>query len=387
MSVNTDCDTNGEKREMSEEPMRDEGRNGEEYSDIDAEILQDFEEELAAEDRARRKKMVFAAAGLFIGVVAVALLAGRWGGGPAVETQVVEPMATGAEPTPEESLEAQIAALAEENRIDEDFRAPGALMNGEPLEPAEEAVAEPESMDEQVAAAVEGEPEPREEGETRTPEPEPAAEENVKETTAITSEPPKPSPQPSQAPPAEEDVRVAALPPSGTPEMEALEEIERIRDRQTRRKGAPYSVMVTATTDAVGALRLRDDLRRRGFDSWISIGKARKSVYRVELGKFGSIREAAGLSGALAEAGFPTRTSYVEGGRVTLVAGAYERESLARSLAERIRSRGFNPAVAHRSGPFDLYIVRVGEYGSRAEAENTEEAMRRAGYTPRGVGR
>ncbi|MGK7345489.1 MAG: SPOR domain-containing protein [Candidatus Nitrospinota bacterium M3_3B_026] len=377
--------------------MRDEGHSDEEYSDIDAEILQDFEEELAAEDRARRKKTIFAVGGVILGVIVVSVLAGRWGGGSSMETRITEPAQEEAEPTAEETLEAQIAALAEENRIDEDFKAPGALMNGEPLEsaaegesaePAEEAVAEPESMDEPGAAAVEEKAEETPAPETEASAMEPAAAEDVKEISAITSEPQTSAPSPSQTPPAEEDVKVAALPPSGAPEKEVLEEIERIRGEQRQRKKTPYSVTVTATMDAVGALRLRDDLRSRGFDSWISIGKARKNLYRVELGEFGSIREASGLSAALAEAGFPTRTSYITGGeRVTLVAGAYEREGQARSLADRIRGRGFSPAVVNRKGPLDLYIVRVGRYESKAEAERTEETMRRAGYSIRGVGR
>lgn len=392
-------DKNGEKGKRIGR-MRDEEYNGEEeYSDIDRELLRDFEDELAEEDRARRKKFIYMLGGLALGLALVLVIASRWGEErpPASPTPLDEEAAVEEESPASKDLDSQIAALKEQNMIDEDFKAPGALVNEEPMAPG--GGEEPEAADEDadVADAIE---------QVETAEEESASEivETLEEEPAAAAEVEEP-----KAEPAELEEEPALLTGAGEPETmhgeaepaepaEAVEKKEKMmaalvtpepqepKPVEKDDKWAPYSVQLLATTDAVEALGFRDDLLRRGFDSWISMGKVKKNVYSIECGEFESIKAASGLSGALSSAGFSTRTSYVKGGsRVTLVAGVYDDGGKAGRLAERIRAAGFPALVKNRRGPLDLYLVRVGRYKSRVEAERALETMKRSGYRTLGV--
>ena len=120
--------------------MKEEGYSGEEdYADVDGELLQDFERELEAEEKARKRKLAYVAVGLALGLALAVALAGPWNGeraGVAVKTPVKEAEKTAPAPV-KEDMDSQLAKLQEQNLIDEDFKAPGALIEDESMAPEE----------------------------------------------------------------------------------------------------------------------------------------------------------------------------------------------------------------------------------------------------------
>lgn len=355
------------------------------YEDLDDELLEDFEKELEIENKAHKKKRILIGVGAVVGLALALYLSG--GGTPAaVDTAANVPAPAApkpAAPSPkapepvaqvpaepevkpvetvresEENLEQQIAALQEHNMINEDFQAPGALMDEGPAQ--DTGAQAPEPKDERAAETAEDDtPKEKELTPAQTaPQAQSApAEPAEKETvTAMVKAPKAPAPAPASKP-------------------EAAQKAE----------SDPYSVEVHAGLDAVAALALRDRLVDKGFDAWISIGKVKKTVYRVEAGKFKSIRQASGLSAKMAESGFETRAAYVDNGKVaTLIAGTFQDRSAAENLQSRIRSAGFSPEVRQKSDSISLYHVRVGRFKSRDEASGAMQSVKAAGFPARGV--
>ena len=143
-----------------------------------------------------------------------------------------------------------------------------------------------------------------------------------------------------------------------------------------------------ATLNSLAALDMRDKLLKKGFDSWISIGKARQNVYRVEAGNFSNIKQASLLSARMAQAGFVTRTTYTNhGSRVTLIAGTYQERRTAEKLKKSISSAGFTARITHKSDSQSLYMVRVGKHKTRQEAAREIKALKNAGIPVLGITR
>ena len=374
--------------------MKEEGYSGEEdYADVDGELLQDFERELEAEEKARKRRLAYVAVGLALGLALAVALAGPWNGeqaGVAVKTPVKEAEKTAPAPV-KEDMDSQLAKLQEQNLIDEDFKAPGALIEDESMTPEEPekdspAVDEP-SDDEEIPITEKKISTAPEEGTTETE----AAQSGGRDS----SEPAQPQEQETieKAPPAK---AVAEFKPS-TESRETKTSKERGKapsasgaieseTQKTEGKWEPFSVQVMATSDGVKAIELRDELMAKGFDAWISTGKVKKRLYRVESGEFKSIREASSLSGALGEAGFASRIAHIKNkSRVTLVVGAFGDRAAAKRLAARVKSARLPARVEDRSGLTDFFIVRVGKYRTRDEADRKAESVKKAGYEVMGV--
>lgn len=316
--------------------------NEENYTESKDGLLEDFESELVADDKARKKRRLL----IFVGVIAGAAI---WfflsskGNDLPPDKKVVQQAKPSEKKEEAENIEQLIAKLHEQNKIDEDFKAPGALMDNKPMEPsALKKEAEPDKAPEPEAVAK--------------IEPEEAL--KVEETTI-----------------EEIDLTEAApLPLSPVAVLASPVAKER------------YSVQVIATMDALTALEERDKLIKRRFEAWISMGKSKQNVYRVESGEFKSIQEASSLSAVMAQAGFVTRTAYIKGGsRVTLVAGTFEDERNAKRLNKRIASSGFPSRISNKPDIHTLYLVRVGRYKSMREAINVKEKVRRAGFPILGI--
>ena len=375
--------------------IEEEYEGEEEYSDIDSELLKDFEDELASEDKARRKKFYFMLGGLALGVVLVLVIAGQLN-----DKSANPPQASNVEKAPSakgDDLDSQLAELNKKNLIDEDFKAPGALVKDEPMEPSVEGQGEekaasaaeeakeptPSEAEPAPTATVENVPEAVQTEETVS-----EAEKSFESATAILEEEPAATTAPSEEagemeakePVAgSEPVKLAAIAPSARTTHKSPKPM-------VEKKDAPFSVQVIATSDAVEALDFRDKLSRRGFESWISMGKVKRNTYSVECGEFSSIKEAAPLSRQLAAAGFAPRTSYINNRtQVTLVVGLFDSQERSIALAERIKAAKLPVRVIRRDAPVDLYHVRVGKYTTLAEAKRSEESVRMAGFETRGV--
>jgi len=147
-----------------------------------------------------------------------------------------------------------------------------------------------------------------------------------------------------------------------------------------------YTVQMISTADALKALETRDRLASAGYQPWIATGTANINVFRVEVGVFGSIKEAAGFSARMAAAGFPNRPAYLAGGsRVTLALGTFTTEDDAARLTRKATSAGYDARLRRVSDTKKLYMVRVGRYQTKGEAHDAMVSIRKGGFIPMGV--
>ena len=149
----------------------------------------------------------------------------------------------------------------------------------------------------------------------------------------------------------------------------------------------PYAIKVIATPNAVQALDRRDKLEALGYKAKITKkGKVRQNLYMVESGSFDSVRSAARQSQRFANSGFQSKVSYVgEKKKVVLSLGSFSNRDTAEKLADRAYKAGFRVKVKKRSEPQDLYLVRVGAYQTKSEAEKAIAQLRRHGFSSIGV--
>lgn len=144
---------------------------------------------------------------------------------------------------------------------------------------------------------------------------------------------------------------------------------------------AGFVLQAVATSDAATAISARDDLAVKGHKSWISIGKPKENVFVVEVGEFASSKDAAPQKDKLEKAGFEPRLAQ-SGGKTALVAGVFQDKAGAEAVAARAKAAGFAPKVVSRKDSSDLYLVRVGPFGSADESKKASEAIKTAGYSP-----
>jgi len=339
-----------------------------EYNGAGDNLLEDFEIEMKEEDRIRKKKRNLVIGGILAGAALWFFLSS---GGPDVteDQQTTKPASVEPKKTRPDDIDAQIARLNEQNQIDEDFKAPGSLMENTPMEPATTDT-KPEAQPEEEVAPV------KQEAETGVKAEEPGAEDKTVTKDTMASPQPEVEPEPTAKP---EDAEGAGtgVAPEKTATVIAPEKPE---------KPAPYTVQVSATMDAQMALKLRDLLLKKGFDSWIFMGKSKQRIYKVVSEEFKSIQKAATLSAALAQAGFANRTSYVKNGsRVTLITGMFEDKKWAEKLNKRILSAGFRSKITTSPDVQTLYIVRVGKFKAVEEARKAKGALVRAGFATLGI--
>lgn len=209
-----------------------------------------------------------------------------------------------------------------------------------------------------------------------------------KEQTA----PPVVKVQPSQTnkPDAEEPPKAPAIQPDNPPAPaegnKGKAESSASPPDINKEESDTYAVQVVATTDAMSALEIRDKLAAQGRQPWIATSTTPHSSYRVEVGVFGTIKEAASLSVTMAEAGFENRAAYLSGGKmVTLVIGSFANREDGARLALKAKTAGFEAKVRLRSETKNLYMVRVGKYKSHKEAQDAMNAIRKSGFHPEGI--
>lgn len=336
--------------------------NGGDTPDIDIDLLEDFENEIATEDKARKRKRTIVIAGLLVGVVTALSMADiDWseftstGSEPVATVEIKKtspaekpvPVKKVAEPadievskkTEPENIEAEIAKLQEKNMIADDFKAPGMLTDEKQPAPEENVVVAPE----------------------------PEVVKEVEKTPAVAKEP---------------EVTQKAVAP------EVIQKTEPIDIPKPSLGTGTFSVQVVATTDAVRALEIRDKLNKQGFYAWISTGRVKKSLFKVEAGLFKSIREASPLLRKLSSAGFKSRIAYKNDKKnVTLELGVFENERHAKSLGEQLGAKGFEIHIETIDKPIELYIVREGKYKSTKEADEANRRLIKTGYRTLGVNR
>lgn len=354
----------------------------EKFDEFDENLLEDFENELAEEESSRKRKLFAIIGGLMVGAVVTLIVVGTGTKEEVVSEPVTQPQTeiaeTSVQPEPEktenvaarekempqeisapqpatsetvikepvkeetekevveanepvdakEDIESQIAKLQEENLIGQDVDAPGMLPDDQQAS-AGAAPAKPDESDQPI---------------------EPAKENTIKPTAEQVTASPKP----------DKPTEVITKKPTHT-----------------------YSIHVLSTTDLSKARAARSDLLQRGYDSWILTGKIMQDVFRVQSGKFKSVREASRLLGLLANDGFHSRTSYLKGGAgVTIEVGVFSSRSQAEKLVRKLKASGYESKIEESETPINLYHLRLGKYKSNAAANRVNRKIIDLGYQP-----
>ncbi len=343
---------------------------------MDEGLLEEFESELAEEEKSRKTRVAIVMIGLAAGIlVGLYLTFFGWdfgGNGPTVDTGPVAQVSQDepkAEPTPE-PVPMEVVAVSnsqEEEALkpskseepeEEKFSAPDILVTDKPMEAASETMDKDFSFDplpededydnplRDIHKDVDREVDREKE----------VVEKTKKKTASLATKEIKPKP--------------VAKPAKKIPVKRAF-----------------YAVRISATTDAVLALKVRDNLKRNGYKAWISQGKVRQDIFRVIAGEFKSIKEASALSVKLAKTGFRPRTSYIQmGSKVTLEMGVYKTIQQARKVVRLMKKKGFNATIkSSGAGAMDLYVVLVGKYSSLAQAQRVEKRISDTGQRTLGV--
>jgi cell division protein FtsN len=152
-------------------------------------------------------------------------------------------------------------------------------------------------------------------------------------------------------------------------------------EQASAKPNAGFVLQAVATSDAALAVSAREDLAAKGYKCWISIGKARENVFVVEVGEFASTKDATPQKEKLEKAGFEPRVAQ-SGAKAALIAGVFQEKSGADAVSARAKAAGFATKVVSRKDSSDLYLVRVGPYGSADEAKKAGDAIKTAGYSP-----
>ncbi|MBI4828414.1 MAG: SPOR domain-containing protein [Nitrospinae bacterium] len=331
-----------------------------EFSDVDAGVLEEFESELAKENRSRRKKRLLIAGGVALGL-ALALFFATGG-----EESPAPPPPAPAQPSQPKptAIEEQIAELQAQNQITEDHAVPGAVAEAIPAGEPSPAQEKPVPTATEPSAAPPAPMEAAAAKPSRPPAPEPVK----------PAEPVKLAPPAVTAPPAPEPakpVETAKPPPPPTP--------------AAKKEKGPFSVQMSANLESDKAFELRDKLAAAGHQSWMSAIKTRRELIRVEVGEFNSIKEAAPMSARLAQLGHATSATRLPNGQVTLVAGSFHSADNAQKLFAELEALGFPVKAARRAEEQPMYVVKVGRYPTRDAAARAEAELRANGYTTLGV--
>ncbi len=363
----------------------------EKFDEFDENLLEDFENELAEEESSRKRKLFAIIGGLMVGAVVTLIVVGTGTKEEVISEPVTQPQSEMTETTTSPEPEKTEDVAAREKETSQEIAAPqeatDETVTKEPVkEEAEKEVAEviepvdaKEDIESQIAKLQEGNligkdvdapgmisenqlvsagadaVKPDESAQPIEP-----AKENTIEPTAEQQNAPVKTEQVTASPKPDKPTEVIAKKPIHT-----------------------YSIHVLSTTDLSKARAARSDLLQRGYDSGILTGKIMQDVFRVQSGKFKSVREASRLLGLLANDGFHSRTSYLKGGAgVTIEVGVFSSRSQAEKLVRKLKASGYESKIEESETPINLYHLRLGKYKSNAAANRVNRKMIDLGYQP-----
>jgi len=140
-----------------------------------------------------------------------------------------------------------------------------------------------------------------------------------------------------------------------------------------------FSVQVGAMAHEANAHALRRRLEQLGYSSTIRKGRASISHQVVFVSAPGDGNDAQVLTEKLRAEGFSAFVSE-SGGRYRVEAGRSVLLDDAIDLARDLQRKGFTPTIAAETVNTTLYLVRVGEFSSRAKARQTSRELQRKGF-------
>jgi len=140
-----------------------------------------------------------------------------------------------------------------------------------------------------------------------------------------------------------------------------------------------FSVQIGAMAHEANAHALRLRLEQLGYPSTIRKGRASTSRHVVFVSVSGNGNEAQVLMEKLRAEGFSAFVSE-SGGRYRVEAGRLVLLDDAIDLARDLQMKGFTPTIAAETVNTTLYLVRVGEFSSRAKARRTSRELQKKGF-------
>ena len=140
-----------------------------------------------------------------------------------------------------------------------------------------------------------------------------------------------------------------------------------------------FSVQVGAMAHEANAHALRLRLEQLGYPSTIRKGRASISRHVVFVSAPGDGNDAQVLTEKLRAEGFSAFASE-SGGRYRVETGRLVLLDDAIDLARDLQRKGFTPTIAAETVNTTLYLVRVGEFSSRAKARHTSRELQKKGF-------
>jgi cell division protein FtsN len=179
---------------------------------------------------------------------------------------------------------------------------------------------------------------------------------------------PKPEEPAANAPPAPEPVVKSdeRSTPAGT-------------DRGT------YSVQVGSFLTRQAADKSYRDLVRRGYEAYVSTGKAMMKYYRVQVGEYRTAAECRTAARQLAGHGIQTNMVYLKDRRLTLSVGSFFDQGEAEKYHKRTMEVTDQAVLKTVEDVSEVYIVRVGKMASLDGAKSMEAKLREDGFSPIGI--
>ena len=153
--------------------------------------------------------------------------------------------------------------------------------------------------------------------------------------------------------------------------------------KATEPKGeARYSVQVASLVVEQNARSLQERLKTLGYSAVMQKTTARLTRHRVYSGDFNSREEAEQAERRLNVDGFPSKVVQGENGKFRLEVGSPLRLDDAIDLARNLERKNHTAKIVSQPASTPVHQVWVGEYGDRAEALKTLEALKKQGFTP-----
>jgi len=181
--------------------------------------------------------------------------------------------------------------------------------------------------------------------------------------------------------------RTVASPPekSAQPEPPQARAVQ-VQEQEPVNPSAPkaalkgrFSVQVGAMAHEVKARALRQRLEKLGYPVTIQTAQTPSTQHLVLVTAPDDRSEAGAVVGKLKAGGIPATVSESDG-RYRVEAGRSVVLDQAIDLAHELQKKGFTPKIVSETASSTLYLVRVGQFTSRAEARNKAKALREKGF-------
>jgi cell division septation protein DedD len=211
---------------------------------------------------------------------------------------------------------------------------------------------------------------------------EPGVASNVEAPREAVSGVTKPPEVPS-APPAPATAEKATPQPVPPPTVAGKPSPQLAKVTEPKEKGeARFTVQVASLVVEQNARSLQERLKRLGYSPVVQKGIARVTRHRVYTGDFSTREEAEQAARRLSVDGFASKAVQGENGRFRLEVGLPLRLDDAIDLARNLERKNHPAKIVSQPVATPVHQVWVGEYGDRAEALKTLEALKKQGFAP-----